>query len=89
MAPDYPIIVGVGQITNHSVDAQTAKEPLELMEIASRRAEADAATRRFAAFLAAFTFPNLGAQHPWSSVHRDRGCHQIRRHDSGSGSNGA
>ena len=42
MAPEYPIIVGVGQITNRSVDAQTAKEPLELMDLASRRAEADA-----------------------------------------------
>ncbi len=42
MAPEYPIIVGVGQITNRSVDTQTAKDPLELMELASRLAEADA-----------------------------------------------
>ena len=42
MAPEYPIIVGVGQITNRAVDAQTSKEPLELMELAARRAETDA-----------------------------------------------
>ena len=42
MPLEYPIIVGAGQLTNRSVDAQTAKEPLELMELASRRAEADA-----------------------------------------------
>lgn len=42
MALEYPIIVGAGQITNRSVDAQTAKEPLELMDLAARRAEADA-----------------------------------------------
>ncbi|MCH8008579.1 MAG: acetyl-CoA acetyltransferase, partial [Chloroflexi bacterium] len=42
VALEYPIIVGAGQLTNRSVDAQTAKEPLELMELASRRAEADA-----------------------------------------------
>ena len=34
VASEFPIIVGVGQITNRSVDAQTAKEPLELMELA-------------------------------------------------------
>ncbi len=42
MASDFPIIVGVGQITNRSVDAATAKAPLELMEIAAKRAEMDA-----------------------------------------------
>ncbi len=44
MAPEYPIIVGAGQITNHSVDAETAKEPLELMELVARRAETAAGT---------------------------------------------
>ena len=43
MAPEYPIIIGVGQITNRSIDARTAKQPLELMDLAARRAEADAA----------------------------------------------
>ena len=42
MASEYPIIVGVGQITNRSVDAQSAKEPLELMNLAASRAETDA-----------------------------------------------
>jgi acetyl-CoA C-acetyltransferase len=42
VASEFPIIVGVGQITNRSVDAQTAKEPLELMEMASKLAETDA-----------------------------------------------
>ncbi len=42
MPPEFPIIVGVGQITNRSVDAQTSKEPLELMDLAAKRAEEDA-----------------------------------------------
>ena len=42
MAPEYPIIVGVGQITNRCQDLRDAKQPIDLMETASRRAEEDA-----------------------------------------------
>ncbi len=42
MASDYPIIVGVGQITNRAEELREAKEPLDLMVAAARGAEEDA-----------------------------------------------
>ena len=44
MASDYPIIVGVGQITHRAAGLSEASEPIDLMEAAARRAEADAGT---------------------------------------------
>jgi len=42
VASDYPVIVGVGQVTNRAKDLREAREPLDLMTEAARRAEDDA-----------------------------------------------
>lgn len=42
MANDYPVIVGVGQVTNRAKDLREAREPLDLMAEAARNAEEDA-----------------------------------------------
>ncbi len=39
---EYPVIIGVGQITNRAEDLGEAKAPIDLMEAAARRAEEDA-----------------------------------------------
>ena len=41
-ADRQPILVGVGQLTNRSVDPSQAVEPLEMMAQAAERAAADA-----------------------------------------------
>ncbi len=42
MASEYPIIVGVGQVTNRTDDLHDAQPPLDLMAAAARKAEEDA-----------------------------------------------
>src|SRR3990172_5061211 len=42
MAENYPVIVGVGQLTNRSERVEDAIEPAEMMARAARTAEADA-----------------------------------------------
>ena len=44
MAENYPVIVGVGQLTNRSERVEDAIEPAEMMARAARTAEADAGT---------------------------------------------
>lgn len=39
---DYPVIAGVGQVTNRARELRDAREPLDLMAEAARRAEEDA-----------------------------------------------
>ena len=45
MAENYPVIVGVGQLTNRSERVADAIEPAAMMERAARTAEEDAGTR--------------------------------------------
>src|SRR3990172_2890424 len=42
MAENYPVIVGVGQLTNRSERVSDAVEPAEMMERSARAAEVDA-----------------------------------------------
>jgi acetyl-CoA C-acetyltransferase len=42
---EYPVIVGAGQITNRARDLSQAREPLDLMAEAARKAEGDAGGR--------------------------------------------
>jgi acetyl-CoA C-acetyltransferase len=42
---EYPVIIGVGQVTNRANDISEAKQPIELMEIAAQNAEEDAGVR--------------------------------------------
>jgi acetyl-CoA C-acetyltransferase len=43
--PNYPILVGFGQITQKTDDPRTSREPIELMAEAARRAEDDAGAK--------------------------------------------
>ncbi len=47
MAENYPVIVGVGQLTNRSERVEDAIEPAEMMERAARAAEGDAGVAGF------------------------------------------
>ena len=46
--PNYPVIVGVGQLTNHLKSLDQAIEPVEMMERVSRLAADDAGRQQTA-----------------------------------------
>ncbi len=54
-----PVIVGVGQVANRNRDPESAPEPLDLMEEAALRAQADAAAKGLLEHLDTVYVPNI------------------------------